>query len=148
MMKRIYYTYPVLLVWLVSTLLPQFCIAMPNEQKENNDVVIENAEMRLIISNDGKARSLIHKATGEECLITNADVPLCAITQYRPYDNENFLMFPAKPRTFPANKIERNGNELRIEFQDTYDIAIIELNITDYYTLIPQHFDLTLFISS
>ena len=64
MMKRIYYTYPVLLVWLVSTLLPQFCIAMPNEQKENNDVVIENAEMRLIISNDGKARSLIHKATG------------------------------------------------------------------------------------
>ena len=42
-------------------------------------------------------------------------------------------MFPAKPRTFPANKIERNGNELRIEFQDTYDIAIIELNITDYY---------------
>lgn len=125
MMKRIYYTYPVLLVWLVSTLLPQFCIAMPNEQKENNDVVIENAEMRLIISNDGKARSLIHKATGEECLITNADVPLCAITQYRPYDNENFLMFPAKPRTFPANKIERNGNELRIEFQDTYDIAII-----------------------
>lgn len=89
--------------------------------------------MRLIISNDGKARSLIHKATGEECLITNADVPLCAITQYRPYDNENFLMFPAKPRTFPANKIERNGNELRIEFQDTYDIAIIELNITDYY---------------
>ena len=39
MMKRIYYTYPVLLVWLVSTLLPQFCIAMPNEQKENNDVV-------------------------------------------------------------------------------------------------------------
>ena len=133
MMKRIYYTYPVLLVWLVSTLLPQFCIAMPNEQKENNDVVIENAEMRLLISNDGKARSLIHKATGEECLITNADVPLCAITQYRPYDNENFLMFPAKPRTFPANKIERNGNELRIEFQDTYDIAIIELNITDYY---------------
>ena len=57
MMKRIYYTYPVLLVWLVSTLLPQFCIAMPNEQKENNDVVIENAEMRLIISNDGKART-------------------------------------------------------------------------------------------
>ena len=46
MMKRIYYTYPVLLVWLVSTLLPQFCIAMPNEQKENNDVVIENAERR------------------------------------------------------------------------------------------------------
>lgn len=90
---------------------------MPNEQKENNNVVIENAEMRLIISNDGKARSLIHKATGEECLITNADVPLCAITQYRPYDNENFLMFPAKPRTFPANKIERTENELRIEFQ-------------------------------
>lgn len=64
MMKRIYYTYPVLLVWLVSTLLPQFCIAMPNEQKENNDVVIENAEMRLLISNDGKARSLDTQSYG------------------------------------------------------------------------------------
>ena len=108
MMKRIYYTYPVLLVWLVSTLLPQFCIAMPNEQKENNDVVIENAEMRLIISNDGKARSLIHKATGEECLITNADVPLCAITQYRPYDNENFLQSHAPSQPIKLNVTEMN----------------------------------------
>lgn len=132
-MKRTYHTYRGLLTCLVSALLSQFCIAMPNEQKGNNDVVIENAEMRLVISNDGKARSLIHKATGEECLMVGADIPLCTITQYRPYDNENFLMFPAKPRIFPSNKIERNGNELRIEFQDTYDIAIVELRITNYY---------------
>jgi len=96
-------------------------------------IVIENAKMKLIISRDGRAESLIYKATGEECLNTTALTPLCSITQYRPYDNENFLMLPAKSRVFPSNKIERHGNELQVEFQDTYDIAIIELNITDSY---------------
>lgn len=97
------------------------------------DVIIENAEMRLVIGKDGRARSLMHKPTGQECLEADADLPVCAITQYRPYDNENFLMFPAKPRTFPANKLERVGDELRVEFEDTYDIAFIGLDITDDY---------------
>lgn len=133
MRKRKYYTYLILSTLFLLALPSQFSKAMSNENKVDDSIIIENAEMRLIISKKGKAQSLIHKATGEECLVQNTDVPLCAITQYRPYDNENFLMFPAKPRTFPSNKIERNGNELRIEFQDTYDIAIVELNITDHY---------------
>lgn len=133
-MERRYYTYPVLFVWLLLMSVPQCGWAMNDKNKGGDDeVIIENAEMRLVIGKDGKARSLIHKATGEECLVPDTDVPLCAITQYRPYDNENFLMFPAKPRTFPSNKIERVENELHIEFQDTYDIAIVELNITDHY---------------
>ncbi|WP_234347454.1 hypothetical protein [Parabacteroides bouchesdurhonensis] len=97
------------------------------------DIIIENSQMRLVISPDGKARSLIHKPSGQECLDTNADLPVCAITQYRPYDNENFLMFPAKPRTFPSNKVERIGDTLRVEFEDTYDIAYIPMHITDDY---------------
>lgn len=97
------------------------------------EIVIENAEMRLLLSSGGKALSLVHKPTGEECLAAGVDVPLCAITQHRPYDNENFLMFPAKPRVFPSNRIERVGDELHVEFQDTYDIAVIALKITDAY---------------
>lgn len=131
-MKKTYCAYQALLILLLMIVSPQTGIAMTNEDN-GEDIIIENAEMRLTISNKGKARSLIHKATGEECLAQDTDVPLSAITQYRPYDNENFLMFPAKPRTFPSNKIERNGNELHIEFQDTYDVAVIELNITDHY---------------
>lgn len=64
------------------------------------DVVIENAAVRLVIGADGAARSLIHKSTGEECLAAEVRTPICAITQYRPYDNENFLIYPAKPRVF------------------------------------------------
>jgi hypothetical protein len=130
-MNRIHYIYWHLLVLLLVLFIPQYSIADEREQKD--DIIIENTDMRLIIGKEGKARSLIHKATGEECLTLGTDVPLCAITQYRPYDNENFLMFPAKPRVFPSNKIERHDNELHVEFQDTYDIVVIELNITDYY---------------
>lgn len=132
-MKRLRYTYMNILLGLIAIWMLCPSGAMAKGHVDNQDVIIENAEMRLVLSKDGKARSLIHKATGEECLVADADVPLCAITQYRPYDNENFLMFPAKPRTFPSNKIERSGDELRIEFQDTYDIAFIELNVTDSY---------------
>lgn len=102
-------------------------------QADATDVVIENAVMRLVIGADGAARSLIHKPTGEECLATDVRTPICAITQYRPYDNENFLIFPAKPRVFPANRVERRGDRLYVEFQDTYDIAVIRLDIRDAY---------------
>lgn len=97
------------------------------------DVVIENAAVRLVIGADGAARSLIHKSTGEECLAAEVRTPICAITQYRPYDNENFLIYPAKPRVFPACRVERRGNRLYVGFEDTYDIAVIRLDIEDDY---------------
>lgn len=131
-MRSILHTCRVLYLLMILSLQSGF--AMPaSEDNGEKDIIIENATMRLVLSREGHALSLIHKATGEECLQPDADVPLCAITQYRPYDNENFLMFPAKPRIFPSNKIERKGDELYIEFQDTYDIAVVEMNITPYY---------------
>ena len=116
-------------VWILWILLfPLMARAAGGE-----DVVIENAAMRLVIGADGVARSLVHKATGEECLATKVPTPICAITQYRPYDNENFLIYPAKPRIFPANRVERRGDRLYVEFEDTYDIAVIRLDIRDDY---------------
>jgi len=35
----------------------------------NNDVVIENDEIKLVISQDGIVKSLMHKPTNTECLI-------------------------------------------------------------------------------
>lgn len=113
-----------LLVWLATG---------PAAAWAGGDVVIENAEMRLVVGADGRARSLVHKPSGEECLTPGSGVPLCSVTQYRPYDNENFLMFPAKPRVFPSNRVERRGDELYVEFEDTYDIAVVGLKITDDY---------------
>lgn len=97
------------------------------------DVVIENAAVRLVIGADGAARSLIHKSTGEECLAAEVRTPICAITQYRSYDNENFLIYPAKPRVFPACRVERHGDRLYVGFEDTYDTAVIRLDIEDDY---------------
>lgn len=97
------------------------------------EVVIENQEFRLAITDDGLVSSLVYKPDNRECLSTDVKIPVCAITQYRPYDNENFLMYPAKPRSFPSNKAWMNGDTLVVEFSDTYDIAKIKVDVTPAY---------------
>ena len=67
------------------------------------DVTIENKSFRLVLSDAGCATSLVSKETGEECLAKGVKMPFCTLTQYRPYDNENFLTHPAKPTVYPAN---------------------------------------------
>lgn len=97
------------------------------------DIIIENPEMKLTLGDDGLVRSLVHKSSGQECIQPGVDAPVCAITQYRPYDNENFLMFPAKPRTFPACKARMEADTLFVEFTDTYDIAKIKVDVHPAY---------------
>ena len=93
--------------------------------------VLENDLMRLTLSADGQAVSLVCKESGEECLA--GSTPLCSITQYRPYDNENFLMMPAKPVTFPSNHLEYRDGQLFVEFEGTYDILVIDVTVRDNY---------------
>lgn len=97
------------------------------------DIVIENDVMKLVLNENGWSESLICKADGREQLKKGCRLPLCNILQYRPYDNENFLMFPAKPMNFPSNRITRDGDTLRVEFRDTYDIAVISMNVRPQY---------------
>lgn len=97
------------------------------------DIVLQNDEMALTIGADGIVKSLVSKSTGEECLQPGVDAPACVITQYRPYDNENFLMFPAKPRQFPSDKCYMHGDTLLVEFTDTYDIVKLKVDITPSY---------------
>lgn len=104
-----------------------------NQNTTPHQVIIENAEMRLILGCNGSAISLLHKPSGQECLEKAFKVPVFAITENRPYDNEQFLTYPAKARTYPANKIERIGNELKISFENNSYTATITLDITDNY---------------
>lgn len=97
------------------------------------EVVIENQEFCLTVGDDGIVAGLLHKPSGRECLAEGAAVPICEITQYRPYDNENFLMYPAKPRKFPANKAAMSGDTLLVEFSETYDIAKLKVDVTPSY---------------
>lgn len=97
-------------------------------------VVLENASMCLTLDPSGYAVSLVDKTSGQECLDTaTAPLPLCTLTQNRPYDNENFLMYPAKPKVFPSNRISYDGQSLYVEFENTADIAVIGVNICDDY---------------
>jgi hypothetical protein len=96
-------------------------------------IVIENAEFRLIIGRDAKAISLIHKPSGQECLQKGIHTPVFALTQYRPYDNEIFLTYPAKTKTFYADTVYRKGNDLIVGFELEAHKATIGLNINDDY---------------
>ena len=97
-------------------------------------VVLENGAFRLELSGEGYALSLWDKLCGQECLdIVKGSVPFCTLTQDRPYDNENFLMYPAKPKVFPSNKISYDGKCLFVEFENTNDIAVIGVDVRDDY---------------
>ncbi|MDP4184817.1 MAG: hypothetical protein Q8862_06590 [Bacteroidota bacterium] len=125
------YLYSVLIFALTLTNLN---IASAKERKAApKEIVIENAEMRLVLSSNGKAISLKHKPTGQECLEKGANVPLCSITEYRPYDNEYFLTFPAKQKILASDTIYRVGDELKVGFEFSAYTATIKLNITDSY---------------
>ena len=101
--------------------------------RHKKNIEIENAEFKFIINDEGRAVSLIHKASGQECLAPDVDAPLFAVTQYTPYDNELQLIYPAKAKTFAANSVVRNGDDLIVTFDLVNIVATIGLKITDQY---------------
>ena len=109
------------------------CNAKEVNNKNKAEIIIENAEMRLVFENDGKAKSLIHKATGQECLMGEINLPAFSITQDMPYDNEIKLTYPAKPKTFEADTLYREGDNLIVGFELTDYEAVINLNVTKAY---------------
>jgi len=104
-----------------------------NQDKSENQIVIENKEFSLTISHDGKALSLNHKATGQECLQEGEKLPVFAITQYRPYRSEHFLTMPSKATTYFGDSLYREGDNLIVFFSEISYKATIGLNITDSY---------------
>ncbi len=99
----------------------------------NAQIVIENAQAKLVIGNNGQALSLIHKSTGQECLVKGTGTYVFSLTQDRPYDNELQLAFPAKPKTFLPDSVYRTGDNLIVSFKLVNYIATISLKITDDY---------------
>jgi hypothetical protein len=83
---------------------------------EPSAIVLENAEMRMAINPAGFAQSLIHEATGQECLMKNTSTPMFSVTQYRPYDNELQLAYPARAKEYPAEHVRRENDRLIVTF--------------------------------
>ena len=76
------------------------------------DVVIENARFRLVAGADARVKSLVLKATGEECVPADEGIPLFSVTQDRPFNNEIKLIHSHKRTTYQANALRREGDRL------------------------------------
>lgn len=96
-------------------------------------VVLENPEMRLVISESGSALSLIYKATGQECLAVDSGLPMFSVTQDRPYDNELQLALVAQMTSFTAEHVRYENGKLIVDFALVGYEASIDVKITDSY---------------
>ena len=119
------------LSWLCCLWLA-LCSGIASAQQPNAEIVIENAEFRLTLTSDARARSLIHKASGQECLATS-NASAFTLTQYRPYNNELQLAYPAKSTAFAADSVRREGDLLIANFGIVDYEARIRLRVTDGY---------------
>jgi hypothetical protein len=124
---------------LPATAQPQEVFAGREAAREHSaatsaeDIILENAEMRLEISPGGTAKSLIHKSSGQQCLARNVDIPMFTLTQDRPYDNELQLAYPAEVKQFPVTRVKYEKNHLVVEFDLVGYSASIAVKITDAY---------------
>lgn len=100
---------------------------------ETDDVVVENARFRLVAGADAKVKSLVLKATGEECVPSGEGIPLFSVTQDRPFNNEIKLIYPHKRTTYPANSLRREGDRLIVGFEIAPYEAVVETKETDAY---------------
>ena len=80
------------------------------------EVTIEKKEFRLTIGDDACAKSLVVKATGEECVDASLKRPFLSVTQDRPFDNELKLIYPNKRVVYPATTLRRDGDLLLFGF--------------------------------
>ena len=103
----------------------------------SDEIVIENREFRLAIAGDGKARSLLHKPSGEECLQPEAErctrASAFSITEYRPYLGDVHLVYPSKETTFEADSVRRVGDDLIVGFERSKWFATIGIRVTENY---------------
>ena len=80
-------------------------IAIASIAAVSQDVTIDTACFRLVIGADAKAKSLIVKSTGEECLDVREGISMFSTTQERPFNNETKLAWPNKRTTYQANRL-------------------------------------------
>jgi len=92
------------------------------------DVTVETAKFRLVISDDAKAKSLVVKKTGEECLDLRDAPALFSVTQRRPFNNEIKLAHPNKRTVYPAKGVRRDGDRLYVTFRTAPYTAVVRLS--------------------
>ena len=136
------------LLFLLLTLTCIFiisCVKSTTSTTSNKeDVIIENDQMKLVISGDGIAKSLIYKPGNVECLIQGKKVPISTITEPRPYQNEVKLAYPNKRTTFKSNSVRKEGDKIIIGYELIPWETTLSIKITpDYLAFTLEAFKLT-----
>lgn len=104
-------------------------------KQTETSIIIENKRLRLTLSKNGIAQSLVCLHTGKELLATAEPLPFCSVTEERPYNNEIKLAHPNKWMRFSANRVRMEGNRLYVGFSLVRFEAILEVCETpDYVT--------------
>lgn len=116
-----------------AVLLGILCQIAPLTTVARTPVVIENARFRLVVGDDAHVQTLVLKATGEECVAPDADIPLFSVTQDRPFNNEIKLIHPNRQTTYPANSSRREGDRLIVGFEIAPYEAVVEVKVSDAY---------------
>ncbi|MFW5944482.1 MAG: hypothetical protein ACOCTU_04420 [Bacteroidota bacterium] len=128
---------------IVLLLLILTAFACTRDNQEPTDIVIENPEMKLVLKSNGYAKSLIHKATGEELLAEETMTPLSEATFLRRHDRvmnwteEKGDHLPrceknAEHRVH-SSSVNRQGDSLLIGFEGVTDTLILGIDLTDHY---------------
>ena len=109
--------------------------AIAGQGRAAGDVVIETEAFRLTVGTNACAKSLVVKATGEECLNGHESVSLFAATQKRPFNNEVKLIHQHKRTTYPANRLRREGDRLIVGFEIAAYEAEVRVCATNGYAV-------------
>ncbi len=98
-----------------------------------SNIILENDSFILTVGEDCIAKSLICKATGEECLMQGKHISLFSVTQPRPFNNEVKLAHPNKRTTFQGNRLRKEGDKLIVGFEITPFEVEVTVKITKTY---------------
>ncbi|MBR4653011.1 MAG: hypothetical protein IKO72_06585 [Kiritimatiellae bacterium] len=113
---------------------------LPSHFDGKTPVVVETKAFKLVINPDATAKSLVVKANGEEMLEPREGIPVFATTQIRPFNNEIRLVQQAKRTTYPANRVRREGDLIRVGFETApYEVEVrVEETAAGYVTFRPE----------
>ena len=99
----------------------------------NGNIVIENRYIRFVIDQMCVAQSLIYKETEEELIEEKERLPLFAISQQRPFNNEVKLAHMNKYTTYPAAGLSYEGNCLTVSFEEIPCKAVVRVTEREEY---------------
>ena len=98
-----------------------------------DSIVFENSTVRLTVGKDAIVQGLVYKKTGEDLLAPGKRLSLFSVTQPRPFNNENKLIYMNQETTYAANRLTQEGELLTVGFEIAPYRAIVSVKVSEDY---------------